>query len=75
MSDQDQWCIATDESFSVGEKALSGLEYHQKLNILLVTSEDSGILIYDSTSSTLLKKTDAAGRCAGDCCCAQSVTH
>ena len=60
MSDQDQWCIATDGSFSVGEKGLCSLEYHQKLNLLLITSEESGIHVYDTTSSTLLKKTNAS---------------
>lgn len=65
MSDHDQWCIATDGSFSVGEKSLSGLEYHQKLNLLLITSEESGIHVYDTTSSTLLKKTNASSTSAG----------
>lgn len=60
MSDHGQWCVSTDGSYYAGER-LTGLEYHQKLNLLFVTSKQSGVLVYDSTSSTLLKTSKISG--------------
>jgi len=61
MSDHDRWFITTDGSFSLGG-TLTGLHYHQKLNLLFITSKSNGILVYDITSSTPLKSTNAAGK-------------
>ena len=60
MSDRGSWSVTTDGTFYAGQQ-LSGLEYNHKLNLLLVTSQESGLLVYDSTS-TLLKKSDVSGQ-------------
>lgn len=61
MAKPEKWCVTTDGSFYAGDK-LNGLEYHQKLNLLFVTSQEFGVLVYDTTSSTLLKKAGVSGR-------------
>jgi len=60
MNDHEQWCISADGSIPISEH-LSGLDYHPKLNVLLVTSRESGLMVFDTTSSSLIKKTSLTG--------------
>lgn len=63
MSERDQWFINADGAVNIDENIrIRSLSYFQKLNILAVTTESNGLLVYDALSWTLIKKSDIAGK-------------
>lgn len=61
QTDQEQqWSISAEGTVTIGETLLS-IDYLQRFNLVFVATAQSGVLVYDAISWTLIKKSDVSG--------------